>query len=115
MSMDTPFGSDRDDTDSEPAGRVENGDEIDRGETGVRALMALLFLIIIQVVEAVLTVVVLFELAFAAITRRPPSDTVKRFAMSVTAYGVEIVRYLTYNDDSAPFPFRDLPTSDDDR
>jgi hypothetical protein len=27
----------------------------------------------------------------------------------VLAYLVEIVRYLTYNDDQAPFPFREFP------
>ncbi len=116
MSMDTSSGSDRDAYDPSELDRDDGGDEVDRGETGRRALISLLFLIIIQVVEAVLLIVVLFELAFAAITRRAPSDTVRRFAKGVLDYTVEVVRYLTYNEDSPPFPFREFPAanSEDD-
>ena len=55
-----------------------------------------------------------FELGFALITRREPSDTVKRFATRVLDYAVEIVHYLTYNDESPPFPFSELPSANDD-
>ena len=82
---------------------------IDRAETGIRALKTLLFFIIARVVEAVLGVLILFELIWTLITRREPSFAVRRFASRVLTYLVEIVRYLTYNDDQAPFPFREFP------
>jgi hypothetical protein len=82
---------------------------VDRAETGIRALKTLLFFIVARVVETVLAVLILFGLIWTLITRREPSPAVKRFASRVLAYLVEIVRYLTYNDDQAPFPFRELP------
>ena len=82
---------------------------VDRAETGVRALKTLLFFIIARVVEIVLAVLIVFELIWTLITGREPSHDVRRFAIRVLAYLVEIVRYLTYNDDQAPFPFREFP------
>ena len=82
---------------------------IDRIETGVRALKTVLFFMIARVVEFTLLVVILFELLYVLITGQDPAAGVKRFAARVTDYLVEIIRYLTYNDDEAPFPFRDFP------
>ena len=82
---------------------------IDRVETGVRALKTVLFFVIARVVEFTLLVVIVFELLYVLITGQDPAAGVKRFATRVTDYLVEIIRYLTYNDDEAPFPFRDFP------
>lgn len=82
---------------------------IDRIETGVRALKTVLFFAITRVVEFTLLVVILFELLYVLITGQDPAAGVKRFAARVTDYLVEIIRYMTYNDDEAPFPFRDFP------
>ena len=84
-------------------------ESIDRGETAVRALKTLVFFVIARVAQAVLVVVILFELLYVLITQQKPSDAVRRFAERVLAYVVEIVRYLTYNDEDAPFPFREFP------
>jgi hypothetical protein len=95
----------------EPLEELEELEEewVDRAETGIRALKTLLFFIIARVVEAVLGVLIIFELIWTLITGREPSSAVRRFASRVLAYLVEIVRYLTYNDDQAPFPFREFP------
>jgi hypothetical protein len=82
---------------------------VDRSETGIRALKTLLFFIVARVLETVLAVVIVFELIWTLITGREPSHAVRHFASRVLAYLVEIVRYLTYNDDQAPFPFREFP------
>jgi hypothetical protein len=34
---------------------------------------------------------------------------VRQFANRLVAYLYRIARYLTYNEGTAPFPFRDLP------
>lgn len=101
MPVETPF---------ETEGETHE-QQIARGETGVRILLALLFFVIFRLVEAVLILVVVFGLGFALVTQREPTETVKRFASRVLAYAVEIVRYLTYNDDSVPFPFREFPAA----
>ena len=75
----------------------------------MRALKTVLFFVIARVVELTLVVVILFELLYVLVTGQDPAVGVKRFAARVTDYLVEIVRYLTYNDDEAPFPFRDFP------
>ena len=84
-------------------------DEIDRSETGIRILLSLLFFVVVRVVGAVIFLVVVFELLYTLITQRRPSDEVRRFARRALDYAVAAVRYLTYNDDEAPFPFAEFP------
>ncbi len=99
MPMETSFDDD-----------IEDGaEQIERGETGIRILLSLLFWIVIQVVETVLAAVILFELAFALIAQREPSDRVRQFANRVLRYALQIGRYLTYNREKAPFPFDEFP------
>jgi hypothetical protein len=82
---------------------------IERKDTGIRILLSILFGVIVQVVETVLGIVVLFSLAFALITKRPPGDWVRRFANRTVSYLYHILRYLTYNESEPPFPFSDFP------
>ncbi len=83
--------------------------EIERKDTGIRMLLTLLFVVILHAVEAVLAVTVLFSLAVALITKRPPGERVRSFANRTLSYLYRIVRYLTYNEHQAPFPFADFP------
>ncbi|MDH3211408.1 MAG: DUF4389 domain-containing protein [Myxococcales bacterium] len=82
---------------------------IDRFDTAVRALMTVLFFVIARVVEIVLAVVIVFGVLYTLITQEEPAPGVKRFSERVLAYLVQIVRYLSYNGEEAPFPFRDFP------
>jgi hypothetical protein len=83
--------------------------EIERSETGLRILLTLVFLLIARVVETVVVAVVVFELAYALVTRTPPSERVRRFANRAVAYFYRLGRYLTYNEAQPPFPFADFP------
>jgi hypothetical protein len=84
---------------------------IERKETGIRILLTLLFGLIMEVVvEVLLIVVILFELAYVLITKQPPGEQVKRFANRILSYLYRILRYLTYNEPEAPFPFADFPS-----
>ena len=83
--------------------------QIERKETGIRILLTVLFVLILHAIEVVLGVIVLFELAFALVTKRPPSEHVVRFANRIITYTVQLLRYLTYQDDFRPFPFADFP------
>lgn len=84
-------------------------DEIDRGETLVRAAYTVLFLLIARVIETVLLAVILFQLGYALVVQRPPSLGVRRFANRTISYFYRVGRYLTYNDPTPPFPLADLP------
>jgi hypothetical protein len=83
--------------------------EIDRGDTGIRILFTLLFFVIARVVEGMLMILVLFELGVTLVTQREPSPAIRRFANHTLSYLVRIGRYITYNDDDAPFPFDEFP------
>jgi hypothetical protein len=82
--------------------------ELDRGETGVRILYAIVFSVAANIALSVLTVVILFQLGFALITQREPGPEIRRFANQTISYLVRIGRYLSYNDATPPFPFREF-------
>ena len=86
-----------------------NGAEIERKDTAIRLVYTLFFVVIVRVVEAVLGVVVAFSLVFTLITKRPPSESVKRFANRTLSYLYHILRYATYNETIPPFPFAEFP------
>jgi hypothetical protein len=86
-----------------------NGAEIERKDTAIRLVYTLFFVLVVQVVEAVLGVVVLFSLVFTLITKRPPNESVKRFANRTISYLYHTLRYATYNETIPPFPFAEFP------
>jgi hypothetical protein len=83
--------------------------QIERQETGMRIVLTVLFMLIVRVVEIVLGAIVLFQLVFTLITKRAPGERVVRFANRIIAYVMQLLRYLTYQDDQRPFPFSDFP------
>ena len=83
---------------------------IDRRQTAFRILLTLLFAVMVEtVIKALLTLVILFELVYTLITRRAPGARVRRLANQTLSYTYRIMRYLTYNEPEAPFPFADFP------
>ena len=88
---------------------MEQEQPIERKETGIRILLTVLFVVILRAVDVVFAVIVLFQLAFTLITKRRPGDQVARFANRIITYVVQLLRYLTYQEDQRPFPFSDFP------
>jgi len=88
---------------------MEQEQQVERKETGMRILLTVLFVVIIRAVEVVLGIVVLFQLIFVLITKRRPGEQVARFANRIIPYVVQLLRYLTYQEDQRPFPFSDFP------
>lgn len=86
-----------------------NGTEIERKDTAIRLVYTLFFVVVVRIVEVVLGVVVLFSLVFTLITKRPPSESIKRFANRTISYLYHVLRYATYNEISPPFPFAEFP------
>jgi Domain of unknown function (DUF4389) len=85
--------------------------QIDRKETVTRILLTLLFVVIVEgVIKTMLAAVILFELAYALLTRRAPGERVRRFANRTLSYCYRIMRFLTYNEPEPPFPFADFPS-----
>ncbi len=88
---------------------MEQEQPIDRKETGIRILLTLLFVLILRAVDVVLGVIVFFQLVFTLVTKRRPGDQVTRFANRIITYVVQLLRYLTHQDEQRPFPFSDFP------
>jgi Domain of unknown function (DUF4389) len=83
--------------------------EIPRKDTAHRIALTVLFAIIAGAMRTVLGLIVVFELVFTLITRRPPGARVRELANRITTYYYQLLRYLTYNESRAPFPFSDFP------
>ncbi len=88
---------------------MEQEQPIERKETGIRILLTILFVLILRTVDVVLGVIVLFQLVFTLITKRRPGERVARFANRIITYVMQLLRYLTYQEDQRPFPFSDFP------
>lgn len=82
---------------------------IERRDTGLRILLTLLFIVVAALIDSLLGVIVVFQLLWALITRRPPGQPVQDFANRVISYYYSLGRYLTYNDSRVPFPFSEFP------
>ena len=92
---------------------VSESAQIPRSVTAERILNSFLFVLILHLVMSVLGFIVLFQLVYSLITMGPPIRRVTRFADRITQYSFEIFRYMTYNSDHSPFPFKDLPVGDE--
>ena len=84
-------------------------DEIPRKETLYRIGLTALLAIIAGALRTVLALIVVFELLFTLITRRPPGLRVRGLANRITTYYYVVLRYLTYSESRVPFPFSDFP------
>jgi hypothetical protein len=83
--------------------------EIERVDTGIRFLLTLVFFVVARVLETVLSVIILFELLYTAITKNPPPERLRGFANRAVAYFYRLGRYLIYAEADPPFPFSDFP------
>jgi hypothetical protein len=79
-----------------------------RKQIGIRFLYTLLFMLILEVVQTVIYLTALVQYVFLFITKKP-SPPVRRFGNQAAAYGYRVMRFLTVNDNPAPFPFREFP------
>jgi hypothetical protein len=114
MSFQELHMSPREDDDDPPYDEIEEGasrfdGEIPRKETGYRIALTVLFVVVAGALRTVLGLIVIFELLFTLITRRAPGPRVRRLANQITTYHYRLLRYLTYNESRAPFPFSDFP------
>jgi hypothetical protein len=77
-------------------------------ETWKRVLYIVLFAIIFNVAEFVLAVIVVFQFFMTLFTGAPHARA-RDFGGQLGVYLEQVVRFLTYNSDEAPFPFADWP------
>lgn len=73
-----------------------------------RALHMVLFAIAYSIAELILAVVILVQFVTILFTGRA-SEPLLRFGNGLATYVRQILRFLTYNTETMPFPFADWP------
>lgn len=83
-------------------------DRIPRGKIGMRLLLTILCLIILHVVQFVIQVLSLVQYIVLFITRAR-SEPLRKFSNQAATYAYRLMRYVTLNENTRPFPFTDFP------
>ncbi|NIQ37506.1 MAG: DUF4389 domain-containing protein [Proteobacteria bacterium] len=80
-----------------------------RRQTGIRVLTTLFFVIVVwSILETIVLLIVIFQIIHALILEKP-NLWLRGFANRTIAYFYRMMRYLTYNEERAPFPFSRFP------
>ncbi|MGA2228620.1 MAG: DUF4389 domain-containing protein [Syntrophobacteraceae bacterium] len=83
-------------------------DPIPRGKIGIRLIFTLIFLVILSVMHFIIQMTTLIQYVILLITRSY-SEPLRSFSNKAAAYVYKIIRYMTLNDNTRPFPFTDFP------
>jgi hypothetical protein len=84
------------------------GSSLNRKQIAIRFLYTLLFLIIFEIVKLIVQIAVLFQYVYLFVTMGH-SDPVRRFSNKAAVFAYKLVRYMTLNENTRPFPFTDFP------
>ena len=81
---------------------------VSRKNIAIRLLYTIFFLIVFEILKTIIQVTVLFQYIYLFITTSY-SRPVKGFSDRVTVYAYKVLRYITLNENTRPFPFADFP------
>lgn len=100
-----------DDLGGEPPGKLE--DHLTSRSTWLRLLFMIVIAILYGVSRIVVTAVVILQFIWLLLTGRT-NDRLTDLGESLAVYTYQIVRYLTFNTETRPFPFDvDWPAPDE--
>ena len=85
---------------------------LSRKKIGIRLLYTVFFLIVFEILKIIVQVTVLFQYVYLFITKTY-SNPVRRFSNKVSFYAYRVMRYVTLNENTLPFPFADFPEETD--
>jgi len=83
-------------------------DPIPRGKIGIRLIFTLIFLVILSLMHFIIQMTTLIQYVILIITKSY-SEPLRSFSNKAAAYVYRIIRYMTLNDNTRPFPFTDFP------
>jgi hypothetical protein len=81
---------------------------IPRLKIGIRLIFTLLFLVILSVMHFIIQMIALIQYVVLLITRSY-SEPLRSFSNKAAAYVYRLIRYITLNDNTRPFPFTGFP------
>ena len=83
-------------------------DPIPLSKIGMRLIFTLLFLVILSIMHFIIQATTLIQYVILLITRSY-SEPLRSFSNKAAAYVYRLIRYITLNDNTRPFPFTDFP------
>ncbi|MGC9195624.1 MAG: DUF4389 domain-containing protein [Syntrophobacteraceae bacterium] len=81
---------------------------IPRGKIGVRLMYTILFVVILSVMNFLIQLIALLQFVILLLTKSY-SEPLRSFSNKAAAYVYRLIRYVTLNDNTKPFPFVDFP------
>lgn len=81
---------------------------IPRGKIGVRLMYTLLFVVILSVMNFIIQMIALVQYVILLLTKNY-SEPLRSFSNKAAVYVYRLIRYITLNDNTKPFPFMDFP------
>ena len=85
---------------------------LSRKKIGIRLLYTVFFLIVFEILKIIIQVTVLFQYVYLLITKTY-NNPVRSFSNKVSFYAYRVMRYVTLNENTQPFPFADFPEETD--
>jgi len=85
---------------------------LSRKKLGIRLLYTVFFLIVFEILKIIVQVTVLFQYVYLFITKTY-SNPVRRFSNKISFYAYRVMRYVTLNENTLPFPFANFPEETD--
>lgn len=82
--------------------------ELTRTYIAVRFLYTIAYLIIFEILKTVVQISVLFQYIYLFIAR-DYSNPLRSFSNKVSVYAYRLLRYITLNENTRPFPLGDFP------
>lgn len=82
---------------------------IPRAKIGMRLIFTLIFLVILSVMHFLIQMITLMQYVILLITRSY-SEPLRSFSNKAAAYVYRLIRFITLNDNTRPFPFTEFPS-----
>jgi hypothetical protein len=82
--------------------------EVPRKSIAIRLLYTVFFFIVFELLLIILLFSTLFQFVYLFLMGNH-SEPLRRFCNKISTYAYKIIRYVTLNDNSKPFPFADYP------
>jgi hypothetical protein len=81
---------------------------LSRKRIAIRFLFTLFFAAVLVGLKIMIQLTVLFQYVYLFISREY-SDPMRRFSDGVSVYAYRVMRYISLNENTRPFPFADFP------
>ena len=82
--------------------------ELSRSRIAIRLLYTIAYLIIFEILRVVVQITILFQYIYLFLTKNY-SNPLRKFSNQLSVYAYRVLRYVTLNENTPPFPLNDFP------